>query len=656
MVVGDVNNDGYNDIILANAGQIDTAVTESDVRPLVLLNRGNGVFYDGTASVFVNTPDVQGWVNDTLVYDFNGDDKNDILFIDHGREVGTTPYEGFFNTLYLSSTTGLLNQTTGIEQTRSFWHGAQNAADVDGDGDLDFAAAALAAEIVDIFINDGSGRFSNESTSRLPDYVTQWQTSSGQPIAPGTVAFLDANGDGFDDLITAPYANSFPDFQEATNFHILLNDGQGNFTAGDIVLDARAAGLPDYYGYQSVHVGDFDGNGLDDFIAVAEVNTGISGADPRLGSYVSYYKQTSEGIFSDVTSQSFSNNFISAVNFSIDPLNNHALNELMLGDVDGDGDIDLMHPYFRGRPEDLSTTIYVNNNGVFSPFSEDASFAAAENNLGQSFPQIDSGSSRTLLGDVNNDGVADVISLSSVFNSVESSTTNPFGLSLTIDVIASSGVTSFIGSNERETLIGASASETFTGKGGNDTLIGGAGVDTALYGAASTSASVSITDIGQLIVNAASAGLGTDTLSEIERIQFSDVTLAFDLSGNAGQVYRLYQAAFARTPDTEGLTHNISLVDSGLSLTSMSNAFIGSAEFIQRYGTGTTDTVFINALYNNVLGRDADDAGLAGWQERLSSGTWDRTGVLIGFSESSENQTLVGTAIANGIEMHNLIA
>ena len=35
----------------------------------------------------------------------------------------------------------------------------------------------------------------------------------------------------------------------------------------------------------------------------------------------------------------------------------------------------------------------------------------------------------------------------------------------------------------------------------------------------------------------------------VERLDFSDAHLAFDVDGNAGQIYRLYKAAFARTPD-----------------------------------------------------------------------------------------------------------
>lgn len=124
--------------------------------------------------------------------------------------------------------------------------------------------------------------------------------------------------------------------------------------------------------------------------------------------------------------------------------------------------------------------------------------------------------------------------------------------------------------------------------------------------------------------------------------------LAFDLDGAAGQTFRLYQSAFNRTPDEAGLSHNVNLMDGGLSIFDMANAFIGSAEFQQTYGQNINDTTFITLLYNNVLSREPDDAGLAGWQDAINGGQ-SRSQVLFGFSESGENKANVATAIEDGI-------
>ena len=46
---------------------------------------------------------------------------------------------------------------------------------------------------------------------------------------------------------------------------------------------------------------------------------------------------------------------------------------------------------------------------------------------------------------------------------------------------------------------------------------------------------------------------GKVTLTNPSRLVFADGGIAFDLNGTAGKAYRLYQAAFNRTPDLAGL-------------------------------------------------------------------------------------------------------
>lgn len=99
-------------------------------------------------------------------------------------------------------------------------------------------------------------------------------------------------------------------------------------------------------------------------------------------------------------------------------------------------------------------------------------------------------------------------------------------------------------------------------------------------------------------------------------------------------VTRLYYAAFLRHPDASGLTFWIRQHHGGLSLNTIANRMVASAEFEARYGD-LTDPQYVDQVYLNVLGRPADDTGRAFWVGRLQSG-WSRGRVLTGFSESSE--------------------
>ena len=132
-------------------------------------------------------------------------------------------------------------------------------------------------------------------------------------------------------------------------------------------------------------------------------------------------------------------------------------------------------------------------------------------------------------------------------------------------------------------------------------------------------------------------------MTNIERLKFTDVSIAFDTSGEAGMAYRLYKAAFSRAPDTAGLGYQMKALDDGLSLGQVAANFIASQEFQVKYGS-LSNAQFVIQLYLNVLGRAGDSEGYAYHLARLDGGAAGRNDVLAGFSESPENQAaLIGT-------------
>ena len=204
------------------------------------------------------------------------------------------------------------------------------------------------------------------------------------------------------------------------------------------------------------------------------------------------------------------------------------------------------------------------------------------------------------------------------------------------------------GTRYDDTLLGFGGNDTLQGYAGNDRLDGGDGVDSASYNAsranytiAKASSSYKVTD--------KSGTTGVDTAVNIERLVFSDATVALDINGIAGQAYRIYQAAFNRTPDNGGLKYWIGVMDSGVSLATVSSGFIGSAEFQKLYGTNPTNELFVTKLYDNVLHRTPDTGGYNYWVGLLNSGGIDKISTLVNFSESNENQAGVIGVIQNGI-------
>lgn len=196
---------------------------------------------------------------------------------------------------------------------------------------------------------------------------------------------------------------------------------------------------------------------------------------------------------------------------------------------------------------------------------------------------------------------------------------------------------------------GGSGNDYLAGHGSEGTLAGGAGMDTVIYPGIFSDYLVSRSGAEALVRLLAQASLPGDQLDSIERLQFKDKAIALDIDGSAGQAYRLYQAAFNRAPDKQGLGYWMQALDSGASLTSAAQAFIGSSEFAGLYGSVPSDQIFLNALYLNVLHRAPDAAGLQFWTQGLADGA-SRASVLAGFSESAENQAALLPLIGQGVE------
>ena len=202
----------------------------------------------------------------------------------------------------------------------------------------------------------------------------------------------------------------------------------------------------------------------------------------------------------------------------------------------------------------------------------------------------------------------------------------------------------FMGTANVDNYTGTAGRDVFTGEGGNDTFNGLDGVDTAVFSSVRGSYTVSVLAANQVQIadHSGSRADGTDTLTNVERVHFSDVSLAFDVQGTAGQAYRLYQAAFDRVPDIGGLGYQMNALETGLSLVQVAGNFIASPEFQARYGSAVTDEQFVTLLYENVLHREPEAAGLQFHLDELAGGQ-SRAMVLTHFSESPEDQAnLVG--------------
>ena len=126
-------------------------------------------------------------------------------------------------------------------------------------------------------------------------------------------------------------------------------------------------------------------------------------------------------------------------------------------------------------------------------------------------------------------------------------------------------------------------------------------------------------------------------------------------STEASTISWFYAAAFGRTPvpnsaapnygDLGGLAFWTDAYLTGAgglapfrgNVYAIADFFVTSDEFQAKYPASLTNEAFIIALYDNMLGRAADEGGLAFWVGQLSAGA-SRGTVLADFTNTPENQ------------------
>jgi hypothetical protein len=285
---GDVDGDGDLDAVVANVG-----------REQLLLNDGGGVFADGSALLPPPVSIFQDISADARFADVDADGDLDILVSNENPFPGGV---GAQNRLWIQTGAGtFLDQTAtrlpvAVDQTAAMLPG-----DIDEDGDLDIVVLNRGQE--NVLVNDGTGVFTDETAGRFP--ATSDTTRGG--------ALADLDGDGDLDVVTA---NS-----RGEAAAIFVNDA-GVFTAGTFGMTP----LPNET-ISGIDVADVDGDGdLDVYLANAgqfQAGHGFLGGPDR------YFRNNGRGAFVERT----------AIHFAppADPTN-----DATFGDIDGDGDLDLV--------------------------------------------------------------------------------------------------------------------------------------------------------------------------------------------------------------------------------------------------------------------------------------------------------------------------
>ena len=272
VVAADVNGDGKLDLICANEG---------DNKVSVLTNGGSGGFK------LAGTYAAGHWPSSVAAADINGDGKVDLIIADNSSlnltVLTNDGVGGFMRASYPNVGSGPISVT---------------AADVNRDKNLELICANYGGNSISVLTNNGGGVFKLASSS-----------STGN--RPSAILAVDVNGDGWVDLITA-------NENESGTLTVLTNNRSGSFGSNSTL---NVGGNPTW-----VATADVNGDGK---IELISANNGVY---PSFNGSLSVLTNNGNGSFALAATLSVGSGAQSVVAV----------------DVNGDGRLDLVSANYSG--------------------------------------------------------------------------------------------------------------------------------------------------------------------------------------------------------------------------------------------------------------------------------------------------------------------
>ena len=216
------------------------------------------------------------------------------------------------------------------------------------------------------------------------------------------------------------------------------------------------------------------------------------------------------------------------------------------------------------------------------------------------------------------------------------------------------------GTSFADNISGYAGNDTITGGFGSDLIDGGTGVDTVKFSGQFGSGSLanysiqklnndswSVSYIGPIIaIYPPPPTDGSDTITYVERIKFTDKSFALDLAGNAGSAAKIIGAVLGKAALTNPIYVGLGLsyLDKGMSYSDL------GALALNAVGAITNDAI-VSTLIMNVIGSPASALDKAPFIKMLADGM--KAGDLVALAAdtafNTSNINLVGLA-QTGIE------
>lgn len=380
---GDVNGDGIADIIIGAPGYNSF--------------QGRAYLYFGSSTISPTPAPDQIWTGESTddnfgqsvssAGDVNGDGFSDVIVgADANDNVATNAGAAyiFFGSTTIGSTYDL--KLTGEAPYNYFGCSVSGAGDVNGDGYSDVIVGARYFRITNPFHR---GRayiyYGGSSMDANADIIMDGESDTDE-FGYSVSNVGDVNGDGFSDVIVgAPFWNVSP-IQTQGRVYIYFG-GTDADNIPDIVLD-RANFGPAFFGLSVACAGDVDADGYSDILIGAPLATNEGGVTPTGRAFI--YKFSATGL--NIANMRFDDGYTSILGWCVSEA----------GDLNGDGFDDFVvgAPYYTEYQFEGRAYVFFGGNVVNSN---------PDLILYQGFPNEFFGTSVAAAGDINGDGYDDLL-------------------------------------------------------------------------------------------------------------------------------------------------------------------------------------------------------------------------------------------------------
>lgn len=387
---GDVNGDGYSDVIVGVRNY--TNGTNGEGCAFVFHGSASGVSTSSSVTLEGNALNAYLGASVACAGDVNGDGYSDVVVGGYGYSGGGTVGRGVAR-VYHGSASGINStystQLTKVQSYAELGYSVACAGDVNGDGYSDVIVGAP-------YYDNGSGQADEglafvyhgsptgvSSTVKASMEGDQFNAYFGYSVSSAG----DVNADGYSDVIVGARYYDNGEYDEGVAF-VYHGSSTGLSTTAATLLEANQIGSD--FGYSCSGAGDVNGDGYDDVIVGAHKYD--NGQSNEGAAFV--FHGSSSGVSTTATTTLEQNQASAHYGYSVSTA----------GDVNGDGYSDVIvgaYLFNKGQTDEGAAFVYHgSSSGIDSTFTVRLEINIADAHLGCNVGHA---------GDVNGDGYSDVI-------------------------------------------------------------------------------------------------------------------------------------------------------------------------------------------------------------------------------------------------------